>query len=399
MREDATHLSIIIPTRDRHQQVAECIHAVEHNRAEIIVVNDAPGDMPLPEHVRVIRHDTARGRAAAVNTGLKAALHDLVLILNDDIYAAPDMVVRLRDEFTLWNNPHLAVAGRVVWDPEIRLTPTMRWLEDLGPFHELAGDHSGELSNLHTSNAILWRPFVLENGGFDENFIHSGLEDTELGLRLKKQGLEVRFLAPAVGYHNRVMCVRDLVHREIEEGMAAAYLHSKFPEYLPLVNEVEKIFGDSANEEQAAAAVEQIDAYESSTTRMPPPGISELFMLVYRHYFLQGVVKGLTARRAAFKAGRAAATLRVYNEASRLETMGELDEARRLFRLVRGRDDSEYWAGAHYHLGIIETLLGNEGEARGHFSDCLALAPEHDRARRALREDAPMEEEAVLQTS
>ena len=86
-------LTIIVPTRDRNNSVIECVLAVDHNEADVIVVDDGSAQpVVLPsEYGRVIRHPRPRGRAAAINTGLKAARHDIVLIINDDIYAAPDI--------------------------------------------------------------------------------------------------------------------------------------------------------------------------------------------------------------------------------------------------------------------------------------------------------------------
>ena len=169
------NLTIIIPTYNRHSGVVECALALERNRAEIIIVDDG-SDQPvaLPSNAaRVLRHERHRGRAAAINTGLKAALHDLVLILDDDIYAAPDMVLQMVDEFKAHRNPKLALTGRVIWDPDIPLTLTMRWLAQIRKF---------------PAPTLLWRPFVFQHGGYDENFTCS-LEQVELQLRLKQQGL------------------------------------------------------------------------------------------------------------------------------------------------------------------------------------------------------------------
>jgi len=121
----------------------------------------------------------------------------------------------------------------------------------------------------------------------------------------------------------------------------------------------------------------------SDSSRVPSLA-ADLFMLVYRHYFLQGIVNGLADLGAVRQARRTNTTLALYNEASRLESMDEFSEARRTFRLVREREDSEYWAGAEYHLGVIETTLGNNEAARSHFEDCLALNPAHVKAREAL---------------
>lgn len=379
------NLSIIIPTYNRNQKIGECVQALGHNDAEILVVDDGSATpVAVPPAVQCIRHDSNRGRPAAVNTGLRAAMHDLVLVIDDDVYASPDMVVRLVDEFVIWNNPKLALAGRVVWDPEILLTPTMRWLEEFGPFRDVSSNRPGLLSNLTTRNTILWRPFILENGGFDENFTGSGLEDVELGLRLRKAGLETRLLPSAVGYHNKVMRVQDLVRRELEEGRSSVYLHSKFPDFIPQVADIENLMRNVEREKEAAAAVEELTILEMSDSNHVPAGAADLYMLVYRHYFLQGIVNGLSDLGAVQQARRSHTTLAIYNEASRLEALGELSEARRLFRLVREREDSEYWAGAEYHMGRIASSLGHPDAARLHFEDCLVLNPSHDKAREAL---------------
>jgi hypothetical protein len=379
-------LSIIIPTCNRNQQINECIQALGHNDAEIIVVDDASAiPVEVPPRVRCIRHDSNRGRAASVNTALRAASHDVVLIIDDDIYAAPDMVVRLADEFIVWNNPKLALVGRVVWDPEVLLTPTMRWLEEFGPLQDIASTRSCLLPNLSTRNTILWRPFVMEHGGFDENFRNTGLEDVELGLRLSKGGLETRLLSTAVGYHHRVMRVQDLVQRELEEGRSAVYLHSKFPDFIPQVSDVDNLMRNVEREKEAIAAVDELTVLEMSDSSRLPAGAADLFMLVYRHYFLQGIVNGLADLGAVRQARRSTTTLALYNAASHLESMAELSEARRMFRLVRDRGEAEYWAGAEYHLGVIETNLGAHEIARGHFEDCLRLDPTHGKAQEALQ--------------
>src|SRR3989442_15282365 len=77
-------------------------------------------------------------------------------------------------------------------------------------------------------------------------------------------------------------------------------------------------------------------------------------------------------------------TVAIYNQASHLEKIGEFDEARRLFQLVRQRPDEEYWVGAEYHLGCIETELGNPAAAHAHFMECPLRNPGHSQARRMV---------------
>ena len=68
-------LTIVIPSYNHNNSVVECVLALDHNEAEIIVVDDSstqPVVVP-PNSARVIRHNRHRGRAAALNTGLRAA--------------------------------------------------------------------------------------------------------------------------------------------------------------------------------------------------------------------------------------------------------------------------------------------------------------------------------------
>ena len=120
-------LTIIIPTCNRNNSVVESVLSLEHNNAEIIVIDDA-SEQPvvLPANTaRVMRLDRHRGRSAAINTGLRDAAHDVVLIMNDDIFAAPDMVMRLLQAFAAENNPRLGFRPHVRWDPDVPLTLTM----------------------------------------------------------------------------------------------------------------------------------------------------------------------------------------------------------------------------------------------------------------------------------
>lgn len=367
-------LTIVIPTYNRNSSVVECVLALDHNDADIIVVDDG-SDEPVAVSspvTRVIRHDRHRGRCAALNTGLRAAAHDLVLIVNDDIYAAPDMVIRMVDEFALHNVPKIGITARVLWDPDLPLSLTMRWLEGVGKFQ---------------APTALWRPFLLDHGGYDENFTH-GLEDIELQLRLKKHGLDLREVEAAVGFHNKLVRIRDLVERQFRDGVSAVYLHSKFPEYLPQVDDMEALLRNENQAADAEAAVEEIALLEQSDAATLPEGATDLYAHICRHYFLRGVLEGLRDIGGIKAQRRNSQTLAIYNQASHLESIAEFDEARRLFRLVLHRHDQEYWAGAEYHLGCIENEFGNTVAARASFVECLKKNPGHNKARRALNQCA-----------
>jgi ADP-heptose:LPS heptosyltransferase len=226
---------------------------------------------------------------------------------------------------------------------------------------------------------------VLQHGGFDEKFTTHGLADVELGLRLKQNGLEVRLLATAIGFHHRTVQVRDLVQRELQEGLSAVYVHSKFPDYLPQIDDAPGLMKNAANEKDAISAVEEIALLEQADSNRLPSGVSDLFMLIHRHYFLTGILNGLSTREPEHSSNGSFGSLNLYNHASHLASTGELSEARRLFRLVRNRPASEFWADAEFHLGLIEAEFGNDQSARRYYMNCIALDPDHKRALEKLK--------------
>ncbi len=368
------NLTIIIPTYNRNSSVVECALALQHNKAEIIVVDDGSQQpVVLPANTaRWIRHDRHRGRSAAINTGLNAARHDLVLIMNDDIYAAPDMVTRLMARFSAEKNPNIGLMPRVVWDPDVPLTLTMNWMEE---------------SNKFPTPMLLWKPLLMKLGGYDEDFSRR-LEDVELQLRLKHHGVEFQVVESAFGFQNNVIKIRELVEREFMDGVSAVFLHSKFPEFMPHIEDMDALVKNEAQIGEAEGAVAEIALLEQSDSSVLPSGAAELYAQVCKHYFLHGVFEGLKDIGGMKPRRNNAATVAIYRQASRLESIGELDEARRLFRLVLHRHDKEHWDGAEYHLGCIETGLGNPNAAHDHFVQCLRLNPTHNMARKALSKPA-----------
>src|ERR1051326_530010 len=350
------NVTIIIPTYNRHSLAEECVVALDHNEAEIIVVDDG-SDMPVmlsSKKCRLVRHQRHRGRAAAINTGLKASTHPLVLIINDDIYASPDMVVRLVDEFGMHNNPKLGLAPRIVWDPDIPRTLTMKWMEDANKFQP---------------PVLLWKDFALNHGGYDEHF--SGrLEDLELQLRLEQYGFELRTVEAAVGFQHKSIKVADLIDQEFMYGVSTVFLHSKFPEFMPHIRDIDALKRNENQSADACALVEEISLLEQSGSTVFPAGAPDLYVHICRHYLLHGIFEGFKDIGDCKPKHTAPGTVAIYNHAAILESIAEFDEARRLFRLVRDRSDEQYWAGAEFHLGCIEKELGNPSAAELHWMEC-----------------------------
>ncbi|MDX6665929.1 MAG: hypothetical protein QOG68_2135, partial [Solirubrobacteraceae bacterium] len=179
-------ISVVIPAYRRPEQLRRAVGSVLAQEpaapAEIIVVDDASGDATADVArelgATVIVHERNRGEGAARNTGLAAATHDWVALLDSDDEWLPghlDVLAPLRDGHVLVGDTCLAtgsgpVAGRLYgWhgdEPRVLRSPaSIVWPEN----------------TITPSAAILRRATALEAGGFTEGMRHAA--DLDLWIR------------------------------------------------------------------------------------------------------------------------------------------------------------------------------------------------------------------------
>lgn len=87
-------VSVIVPTHNRPQLLAEALSSIEAQSFtdwEAIIVDDASDiavdcvtDRHVSPRIRVMRHETSRGGAAAKNAGVAVARGDYLAFLDDD---------------------------------------------------------------------------------------------------------------------------------------------------------------------------------------------------------------------------------------------------------------------------------------------------------------------------
>jgi len=112
--------------------LGRCLHHLQNQvdapPFEVIVSID--GDDAYPEYrglgfpVTVV-HSRGHRQAAAVNRALEEAGGEFVLILGDDILAAPDLLRRHQVRLRELNDPRAAVQGKVSWHPELLPDPLL----------------------------------------------------------------------------------------------------------------------------------------------------------------------------------------------------------------------------------------------------------------------------------
>ncbi|HKS21322.1 MAG TPA: PIG-L family deacetylase [Thermoanaerobaculia bacterium] len=89
---EAKSISVVIRTKDRPALLREAIDSVRATGypAEIVVVNDGGGRVENVEGIKLVEHETSRGRSEAANAGVRAASSDFVVFLDDDDLMYPE---------------------------------------------------------------------------------------------------------------------------------------------------------------------------------------------------------------------------------------------------------------------------------------------------------------------
>jgi glycosyltransferase involved in cell wall biosynthesis len=252
--------SVVVRTKDEAARLRLTLASLERQTArfEVVVVNDGSSDA-TPEVIadaarrlplRAVTHATAHGRSAASNAGARAATGEVLLFLDGDTLAAPDLVERQlavhadgRPRIGRGENLHLRCT-RFLEDPESgtprpgeasrlaklapgeldRLRVTRAQVVDR--FADIdrraePGNYPGagprrlqelEIDALrhHPSCTVLWaasaganlsvrRDAFRDAGGFDEELDNN--EHRELALRLVERGAAMAFAEGARSYH------------------------------------------------------------------------------------------------------------------------------------------------------------------------------------------------------
>lgn len=209
-------LSVVIPTCCRAATLCRTLDTVlrqdyDLTRAEIIVVCDGP-DPETRALIAELSHDARcalrlieqprQGQGRARNRGIEAALGRVVVMLDDDIAAAPGLLAAHmrhhgeRDDAVVTGALPLAP-----WPEEAAHRRMVReWWDD--ELREMASrSHRATFRDFVTGNVSVARARLADVGGFEPAFTGYGREDYELGFRLQQAGLRFIYEPSAVGVH------------------------------------------------------------------------------------------------------------------------------------------------------------------------------------------------------
>jgi hypothetical protein len=237
-------LSVIIPTRDRRAVLVETLRRlIVHASSapiEVIVVDDGSGDggaaaaesLPVPWRLAVLRQG-ARGPAAARNRGIAAANAPACLFIGDDSLPTEELIDRHAEFHRAHPERTEALLGLVVPAPPLDSSTLQWWLHEEGAQFSYAALVPGETappSCFWTSNVSVKRALLRQVGGFDEGFPGAACEDAELGFRLSRVGMTLRYDPRALAEHFHPTDLPRVLRRMQAIGVAYRRLHELAPE-------------------------------------------------------------------------------------------------------------------------------------------------------------------------
>ncbi|MGA1742637.1 MAG: glycosyltransferase family 2 protein [Pseudohongiellaceae bacterium] len=197
---------------------------------EVIVVDDASTDNSVEllstdfPQVRLLRHHANQGFSGAVHTGIGAARHELIFLLNSDVELIPGCLKILagyfEDESTFAVNPLILNQDRELnqssWTRSRFVRGHLKLIPlDVSALPQMRQD--GSFPTLYCSGgSVMMRKQMFEElGGFSELYKPFYYEDFDLGLRAWYKGWFSHFIPAAEVIHADKGTIEDHYKSEL----------------------------------------------------------------------------------------------------------------------------------------------------------------------------------------
>jgi glycosyltransferase involved in cell wall biosynthesis len=226
--------SIVIPTRDRPAQIDACIEALKvadaiDSKWEVVVVDDgsrspvtlAGLDTGPWSEFRVLR-ESGRGAAAARNAGAAIAEGRVLLFMDDDCRAEPELLVEL-EKFCEHDLEALA-GGRIIHGCPNNTWSTVTHSITVA-IYAVEDRHDRRPRRFSTSILIVPRERFTQLGGFDENFIVPGGEDFDFCERWQDQGGTARYVPSIAVRHYHPLTLIQFFRQQRAYGSGSMRCH------------------------------------------------------------------------------------------------------------------------------------------------------------------------------
>ena len=233
-------ISVVIPTFNRRDTLEHVLPTLVQqsypNTAFEICLSDSGStdgtrEMVEAMHIPNLHFITGpnRGRSGARNRGIQAARGDIILFTDADILADQHLLEEHAKIHAM--EPHTAMVGCEVQ------------VDTLDEYHEtVAHPEKRRLTHRRrhrllpwyfylTGNASAPREALLRVGMFDEQFTGYGHEDIELGYRLQRAGLPIRYHPEAVNYHWHPLSFEERCEKMRLSGVSTVRFYRKYKDW------------------------------------------------------------------------------------------------------------------------------------------------------------------------
>lgn len=239
-------LSVVIPTRNRRAEIEETLHSLRVQTLapemfEVVVAIDGSEDdtvemlarFPAPFVLTSLprRHS---GRAAAVNSGVRVARGEILVILDDDIAASNTLLDTFARHLTA--HPDHAVVGAAPIALPADAPAVVRFVGTKMNNHLLRlqePNFTFAEQDFYSGNFAIRRDLLLKVGTYDEDFTLYGNEDCELARRLILAGVPIVYLPSAVGHQRYTKDFVRLARDTYQLGRTTVLFSRKHPEITP----------------------------------------------------------------------------------------------------------------------------------------------------------------------
>jgi len=231
---DSPTFSIVVPTYNRPEQLAACLHACTlldypSDRFEVIAVDDG-GTSPL-DHVfarfsgtlplRLLRQENS-GPAAARNRGALAAKGRFLAFTDDDCAPTSDWLRALEAEFDV--SPGSAVGGRTInrLSQNVYSTASQVLISYLCAYYNSTPKKARFCPS---SNLAFPAEHFRAIGGFDVTYPRAAAEDRDICERWLYSGSALTYAPDAVVVHSHELSLRTFLCQHFRYGQGAFYFH------------------------------------------------------------------------------------------------------------------------------------------------------------------------------
>ncbi len=241
--EKEPEISVILCSYNRAATLARCLEqfsqqTVPTENWEVVLVNDGSTDntdeiaqqKQWPFQLRYIRQENT-GLAGARNSAIAGARGKILLLINDDTIAAPDLIEKHLAAQKA--HPHSMILGAFEYEPwtlESAFMQVVNRSTVVFGYRDLTPGGTYDHMFSYTCNLSVPAEAYRQAGLFDTSFKSYGAEDTEMGYRLEKAGYRVVYCPEARAGHAHALTLDEFIKRQLNVGSNFARYFRIHPE-------------------------------------------------------------------------------------------------------------------------------------------------------------------------